>query len=215
MDDGIGRSGVRLMALTFLTLGALGVLVFWNSTTDVLKWTATGVILASLCFLFLLIVSATRKEAARSAKPATPQPTPAVPIQAEDAAPIWEAKPEPLPRAAPAPTPPAAAKPEVDVAKRPTPRFEDPVEEPEARAHLRERYTQNTQLVKDILNPNAQAENVPRVVAQRWTPRMGDATPAGTTRGRCGQCSAIVIAPTARPIDLGCPVCEKVTRLNA
>lgn len=90
-----------------------------------------------------------------------------------------------------------------------------PTNEPEVRAELRERYTQNTQLVKEILNPQAEAPRVPRVVAQRWTPRMGDATPAGTTRGRCSQCQAIVVAPTARPIDLACPVCENVTRLKA
>jgi hypothetical protein len=202
MDDGIGRSGVRLMALFFFAVNALGVLVFWNSETDVLKWTAVAVILGASLFLLTLVVALTSKKPVSAAAPVVmeqvsePVRTVALPV------------PKPAPVAPPAPpqSPPVAARQSMNW---------EPAEEPDARAHLRERYTQNTQLVKDILNPYAPVEHVPRVVAQRWTPRMGDATPVGTTRGRCSQCQSIVVAPTARPLDLACPVCENVTRLKA
>lgn len=199
MDDGIGRSGVRLMALIFLAIGALGVLVFWNSNTDVLKWTAVAVILGSALLLVGLVFASTKK----SIVPVAPEPAPVVSTPA----------PRPVPK--PAPKAPVAKFVEPAPAKASNGMNWEAPDEPDARAHLRERYTQNTQLVKDILNPHAKAEHVPRVVAQRWTPRMGDATPVGTTRGRCGQCQSIVVAPTARPLDLACPVCENVTRLKA
>lgn len=216
MDDGIGRSGVRLVALVFMLIGALGVLVFVNANTDVLERTGMGAIALALVALTIMIFSLTGKSAAP--KPA-PQPketwtnVPESDINIE--------LPAPAPKAAPAaepmidmvePAPPQAAP----QASHPMPRpaVSPPLDEPENRAHLRERYTQNTQLVKDILDPHAPAQKVPKLKARRWSPRMGDATPAGTTRGRCGQCQSIILAPTARPIDLSCPVCEKVTRLN-
>jgi len=92
-------------------------------------------------------------------------------------------------------------------AGRPAPERRDP------RAEMRERYTRNTPTLRAVLEEAPKTE-APVVRAERCPEDFDpDWIPDGKTRGRCGGCETLVLAPTARPIRLKCPQCGRVTLL--
>ncbi len=98
----------------------------------------------------------------------------------------------------PAPTPPAPPAPE--------PRAQ--VTEEDRRRALRDKYTQNTPMMREMVE-------VPEVRAQRAPPDVNeDWMPDGKMRGKCSKCSTIILAPTKRPIKLRCPVCGNTSLLE-
>ena len=88
------------------------------------------------------------------------------------------------------------------------------------RRELAERYTRNSPAVREILLDQARSSTlslteVPMVVAKTASPEDSpDWTPEGMTRGKCGGCGTVLLAPAERPMKLRCPQCDKVTLLK-
>lgn len=57
----------------------------------------------------------------------------------------------------------------------------------------------------------ARAAKAPTVMAK---PATAAEPKPGTTRGKCGGCGAMLLAPAQRPVNLKCPRCDKVTLLS-
>ncbi|HLF16577.1 MAG TPA: hypothetical protein VI796_03995, partial [Candidatus Thermoplasmatota archaeon] len=85
------------------------------------------------------------------------------------------------------------------------------------RKELGDRYTQNTPMVREILAATTGGTQVamqaPTVLA-RTLPNEEAAAPANASKGRCGGCGTVLVAPRTRPINLRCPRCDKVTLLK-
>ncbi len=104
-------------------------------------------------------------------------------------------------------------------------------EERRPRQVFTQRYTQRAPMVRQILSEQGGAgPQAPRMGAASPAPSMAPGAPVaqtrqparanqasvpeGKSRGKCGQCGTILLAPNRRPLSLKCPVCQKVSRLE-
>lgn len=93
------------------------------------------------------------------------------------------------------------------------------IDEESDRAHPRryprqqftEKYTRTTPLVRSIID-NGPPE--PKPAPQPGAGQFQAAPPPDKTRGACGRCGTILLAPKERPIKIRCPVCSKTTLLD-
>lgn len=248
MDDGIGRTGYRLLAMLFTALGLLGVAAIWlgvQASLTTIAWSGLGLSLISFVVLLAFTMVTpntprmrTPRRTGRSPRPPersvaqAPDRTPIA--EPEDAGPGFEYE-DAVPAATAAPTelvvpsafadrdhaetvPPSRslAFKEHDPAAWPGQKTRDGKShwtvERQARdeaarraaqkgdpSRFAEKYTRNTPVVRDILTKEEKA-SVP---------------PDGKTRGKCGQCGTVLLAPAKRPLKLRCPTCSKVTLLKA
>lgn len=249
MDDGIGRTGYRLLAFLFTAIGFLGLGALWvgvQSGPQVI--TAAGFAMAGLAYLTLWGLTtvtpntpragrsrkARRKPSRRRDQGPEPRPESDVPdFEFDDVRPAAPAAPEemvlpgafgepdrPGPQAAASATAPpqgplafqerdpaawpgakdrggqstwTAEKKAKQAARQRAERKGDP-------SRFADKYTRNTPVVRDILHkPKTEKRPVP---------------PDGKTRGQCGQCGTVLLAPAKRPLRLKCPGCSKVTLLK-
>jgi hypothetical protein len=215
MDSGIGRAGYRLLAFMFFGVGLLGLAVAWLAVpTPVDRFVMIGTGLAAIGlvaltgFTFLLTLGAggprQRKAPKQRAEAAVEAPGD-MDFEYPAGSPTTL---RPLAQRAETHAAPVAMTP----VAAPSPPTRTPM------AEMRDRYTQEAPMVREILAGTGQQvvhEKIPEVTAKRVPPgaKPGQ-SPPGTTMGRCGSCNTIIYAPTARPLRLRCPSCSKVTLLK-
>ena len=206
MEDGIGRSGYRVLATLFYGLGAASIVVsaVTHDPATPYEWLAFGIGLAALTLLWVTAMFALvgpgipraakpRPSIVAKRAPSPPAPTPAArDIEFEYAAPRAPER-LVLPSAFQEPTPQADPK---AWPERRTARI--------TRGELARRYTEKTPLVREILTTSGATMKVPEILA---TP--GRTAVNGMARGKCGGCGMIILAPEERPIRLRCPGCGK------
>jgi hypothetical protein len=221
MQEGIGRSGYRVIALVFFGLGVLGLATsLYDDQPSGLGW--LGFFLTAIATLALLVLSltvlATRVPPSSVVVPAgvlEPQPdlmptTAAAdpgadlgveyddfdvqPIQLGEASTRSTAPPE-QPRA-PIVVPPR--KPQGDT--KGWPQRRDPTGM--TRGDLRKQKEQ-PQFEPPTRDP-------PLVMARTAASAEATGIPDNVSLGKCGNCGVLLLAPRRRPIRLQCPRCERV-----
>lgn len=228
--DGIGRGGHRLLALTLLVVGGLGTAILYNALAPIngwLLWTGFAAMDAALVLLFLALWTVHRHRVSEAKPTARKVPTP--PLESREA---------PYPPSAAArnvgddtlidyddvdhqmPFHNATANPEfVGTVPRATVVDERPPPPPipekvQTRHDFTAKYTQQTPQVREILE-TAAPQRPKRVMADLADPSVHPSNlPPRTMRGKCGDCDSLLLAPTARPIELECPSCSRVTLLE-
>ncbi len=214
--DGIGRTGHRLLAITLLAIGFMGM---------ALLFTQTGVPSAGyLLYGSLAVATALVAQAAalwvvhRPPSLATTKPTaakvPTPPLDASKPSDTLfeygddEMDDTPLPAADFEGTVPRAT---VVDERPPPPPIPDVVQ---TRHDFTAKYTQGTPQVREILT-HAGSGRPQRVQARLADPGSHPSSlPPATMRGKCSGCESLVLAPTHRPIELECPACNRVTLLE-
>lgn len=219
MQEGIGRSGYRVIALVFFGLGLLGLatsLYAFKPTAGPFDWLGfalTAIAVTALLTLCLLVL------AVRPAGPGSPaRPTieseaglmPA-PMAADPDADLGieydEAAVEPVALAPIDTTPPEQPRaPIVVPPRKPRP---DAKGWPERRE--RTGMTRGDLLKRQREQPEFEAVREPPLVMAR-TATSAEATgiPDNVALGKCGNCGVLLLAPKRRPIRLQCPRCERV-----
>lgn len=211
MENGIGRAGYRLLAFVFLALGLLGLGLQWadGATASGTQWIGLVTAVVGLGALAVLAYVLTGSGPSQVTKELSGQRS------------LDYEYPESTPLATPAPPDPApAGPPRVEMVPQSTPAATaaagGPLVQPSI-ATLRDRYTQGTPMVREILAGGGRPQHkpVPEITARR-VPKGArpEQAPAGTSMGRCGSCNTIIYAPTTRPLRLRCPACSKVTLLK-
>lgn len=223
MQEGIGRSGYRVIALVFFGLGVLGLATstYAVQPEGVFGWLGfvlTAAAVVALLVLSLVVLAA--RPAAPAARPAPagvvepepgllPTPMPAADPQADlgveyddfDVEPVdlpagtqLSTVPPEQPRA-PAVVPPR--KPQGDT--KGWPKRKDPTGVTRGEMRKRER------------QPEFESPREPPLVMAR-TAASAEATgiPDNVSLGKCGNCGVLLLAPKRRPIRLQCPRCERV-----
>lgn len=222
MQEGIGRSGYRLIAFVFFALGALGLamtlLTFGATSWD--EWLGYALVAVALSALLVLGLQVL------SVRPAAPAPQGAIeaapdllpvaqaeadptrdlgvdyvddgeqqPLVEEELAPVSYAPPE-QPRA-PIVVPPR--KPQGDTKGWP----QRPAPSGVTRGELRKREREQPMFEKPIREP-------PLVMARTAASAEATGIPDNVSLGKCGNCQVLLLAPKRRPIRLQCPRCERV-----
>lgn len=215
MQEGIGRSGYRVIALVFFGLGVLGfatavVAVDPASLVEWLGFSLAGIALVALAALCLVVLAM---------RPSSAPPRPdvvAAPIhhghasnpdadlgveydepvdEPEDFTPIDTTPPEPqrLPPYIPPRKTPAQPKGDWPARKGPS------------------GMTRGEALKKKREQPEFEAVREPPLVMAR-TAASAEASgiPDNVSLGKCGNCQVLLLAPKKRPIRLQCPRCERV-----
>lgn len=215
MQEGIGRSGYRVIALVFFGLGVLG-LTTAIATIDpstLLEWLSfslLGIALAALAVL-CFVVLAMRPRAAAPAPEIV-----AAPIEhghasdpSADLGVEYDVEPEPEQEFAPIDTtPPEPQRLPPYIPPRKTPA------QPQGNWPARKGPTGMTRgeaLKKKREQPEFEAVREPPLVMAR-TAASAEATgiPDNVALGKCGNCQVLLLAPKKRPIRLQCPRCERV-----
>ncbi|MHB8633272.1 MAG: hypothetical protein ACYDBQ_04790 [Thermoplasmatota archaeon] len=221
MQEGIGRNGYRLLAAVFYGLGVLGLATTafafvqgHQGIYDALGFVLTALALTAVTTLVLVIlarpqsapVSFTRTESAPA--PVAPPPLPPATPQNVQHVEFDEAIPSTGPPTVVAVRTPAVLPPNrnlaMDTKGWPSRRGPSGITRREMMEQLRGRAPE----------PEPEGEGplvtarVPTILAK---PAKGEEHPPGATRGQCGGCQAILLAPTTRPVNIRCPRCDKVT----
>lgn len=243
MQEGIGRTGYRLLVTVGVGLGVLGLLttVYVLRRPDLprgsfLDWLGICLNLFGLASLYactLWMLRRDRRAAAQQPAASTLAPAGA-PTFTPAARPIdFEFKVE-------EPEPDTGDGPETAIPMREAPKRDAPkvVLPPNrnvgrdqkgwperhgptgvTRGQWKEMQSGSPRAPRSIGKPNAALlepdPGVPVVIARIGDPKDDpDWTPQGMARGKCGGCNAILLAPPERPIRLRCPKCEKETLLR-
>lgn len=213
MQEGIGRSGYRVIAVVFFGLGLLGLFTALASLQPQTLFESLGLALAGLAvaalFVLCLVVLARRPAAPSQAAetlapliPAMPQADPSADLGVEydDVAAggdelVLDTTPPEQPRA-PIVVPPR--KPQPDSKGWPTRKEPSGMTRGEALKRKREQ-------------PEFEPVREPPLVMAR-TAASAEATgiPDNVSLGKCGNCQVLLLAPKKRPIRLQCPRCERV-----
>lgn len=222
MQEGIGRSGYRVIALVFFGLGALGLattLITFGAAAwfEWLGYALVAVALVALLVLALqvLAVRAPAPEAPRGVVEAAPSllPTPAeAPDPNRDLGVDYSGEDEPQPEVEDEVLPVSYAPPEQPRApivvppRRPQGDTKGWPKRPEPSG-----VTRGELLKRKKEQPQFEAGREPPLVMAR-TAASAEATgmPDNVSLGKCGNCGVLLLAPKRRPIRLQCPRCERV-----
>lgn len=273
MQEGIGRTGFRLLASVFFGIGVLGLATTFYAFNqakhdagiyDWLGFALTGVAIVAVYVLVFVVLAGKSVATTFTRTSPEPQPNvavvsmkPALPeaapdnnpnIEFDDAVPAMDADPtgpstvvaagrdapqrraperrdiEPLPRQAP------VLPPNRNLGRDTHGWPERKGPSGITRRQMMEQMRAGTSLVSvdeeaeeaapaptnpsprmPSFTPNgAAATRAPTILAK---PATGEARP-GTTKGKCGGCGALLLAPAQRPVNLKCPRCDKVTLLS-
>lgn len=225
MQEGIGRSGYRVLALVFFGLAVLGLAISLYQFSpaaglfDWLGFALTALAVTALLTLSLVILARTPTRAA------TAPPEPAPVVQEAQLAPIPDAvdpsadlgvEYEDEPRLEQGPidtTPPEQPRAPIVVPPR-KPRG-DTKGWPERRDPSG--VTRGEMLKRQRAPPptaRSQGREPPLVMARTAASAEATGIPDNATLGKCGNCNVLLIAPKRRPIRLQCPRCERVHALT-
>lgn len=233
MQEGIGRSGYRMLALVFFGLGVLGLAtsMYWARPSGVFGW--LGFVLDAVAVTALLVLALVVLTARLPASSGSPRP-----------AGVVESEPDLLPTA-PAADPSADLGVEYDdfdvqpvqlgagaVLPPAPPMSMAPPEQPRAPIVVPPRKPQGDtkgwpkrrdasgitrgELKKQKEQPvfEPPSKEPPLVMARTAASAEATGIPDNVSLGKCGNCGVLLLAPKRRPIRLQCPRCERVHTLG-
>lgn len=230
MQEGIGRSGYRLLALVFFGVGVLGLAtaVYWARPEGVFGWltfvlTAVGVV--SL-FVLSLVVLAIRVPGGMPQAPMgvvepepglLPEPAPAASDPSADLGVEYDdfdVEPVQLglgtqgsPLAAPSVAPPEQPRaPIVVPPRKPQGDTKGWPKRPERSGVTRGELKKQKE--QPVFEPPS--KEPPLVMARTAASAEATGIPDNVSLGKCGNCGVLLLAPRRRPIRLQCPRCERV-----
>ena len=232
MQEGIGRGGYRLLGWVFFALGLLGLVTTWSAFNQIKNdaglydWLGFGLsTLAMGClFTLLLVVLAKPSEAKVTFTPTPPSFRPAAPTAANAPLPVPEPEPEndpniefndaipvtgpetivPIPRPAPVVQPNRNLG--MDTKGWPQRKGPSGITRREMMERLR---AEEPPLVTN--GSSSKTALVPTILAK---PASEAPRNDGTSKGKCGGCGALLLAPSQRPVNIKCPRCDKVTLIQ-
>lgn len=222
MQEGIGRSGYRVIALVFFGLGALGLAttLLTFGAAQWFEWLGYGLVAIALLALLVLSlqVLAVRAAAAPVDRPvveAAPSLLPAAPENPDPSRDLGvdysgDAEPQPVAEEEMLPvsyTPPEQPRAPIVVPPR------KPQGDTKGWPKRREPtgVTRGEMIKRKREQPEFEAGREPPLVMAR-TAASAEATgiPDNVSLGKCGNCGVLLLAPKRRPIRLQCPRCERV-----
>lgn len=223
MQEGIGRSGYRVLALVFFGLAVLGLAVSlyqFSPAAGLFDWLG----FALTAFAVVALVALTLVVLAVGPRARTSQPTSSAVIDMEDLSV------SPLPQAADpstdlgieyvdahpeqtsAPTPVPPEQPRAPVVVQPRKPQGDTKGWPERREPSG--VTRGEMLEQQRKPASAGRGEPPLVMARTAASAEATGIPDNTTLGKCGNCNVLLLAPKRRPIRLQCPRCERIHALT-
>ena len=222
MQEGIGRSGYRVIALVFFGLGGLGLLTTYATfgAGNLYEWLGYALLALGLVALLILALQVLSvRPAGTSAPQAALEPEPGLmpmPMAADPDADLgvdYSGDAEPQPVAEEEMVPVSYAPPEQPRAPIiAPPRRVDQVDTkgwPKRREPTG--MTRGELLKSKREQPEFEAGREPPLVMAR-TAASAEASgiPDNVSLGKCGNCGVLLLAPKRRPIRLQCPRCERV-----
>jgi hypothetical protein len=221
MQEGIGRSGYRLIALVFAALGALGLASLYVALrpTEWYQWLGYGLVIVALVALLVVVmrVLSIRPQAGGRAAPAgVVEPEPGLlptPVPADPAADLgveyddFDVEPVAVADGAMAMAPPEQPRaPMVVPPRKPQGDTKGWPKRPEpsgvTRGELRKREKEQPQFESP--------REPPLVMARTAASAEASGIPDNVSLGKCGNCGVLLLAPKRRPVRLQCPRCERV-----
>ncbi len=238
MMEGIGRTGYRLIAAMILLLGLLGLaLATYGAKQGLWPLATAGGVSSAVTLVVLFAMALVTPNPARASTQAGLTEPPSANawgglsregIDIVGSAPAGRGlQPTPEARVSSNPEPTRAPLRRLDPAAWPNDRDDksdwtremEARQEAEDRASARrrrdaftDRYTQATPQVREILMA---ADGPQAVKSPRPDRPVAPVADEGRSRGKCGGCGTILLAPKRRPIRLRCPTCQRVTTLQS
>ena len=225
MQEGIGRSGYRLIALVFFGLGVLGLAAVFVAfgPSAWYEWLGYGLVATALVALVTLALqvlavrpAASPRGVLESEPGLLPTPLPLPPAPAADPSAdlgveyadedVQPMDLEPLPPVSIAP-PEQPRAPIVVPPRRPQGDTKGWPARPEpsgvTRGEQRKREREQPRFEREAREP-------PLVMARTAASAEATGIPDNVSLGKCGNCGVLLLAPKKRPIKLQCPRCERV-----
>lgn len=225
MQEGIGRSGYRVIASVFFGLGLLGLLTTYATfgADGLYEWLGYALLLASLVTLLVLGLQVLSVRPAGSPQASQPAPTleaipgtlpaPMTHDPSADLGVDYTADAEPQPVAEDEMRPVSYAPPEQPRA----PIYVPPrrVDQVDTKGWPKRReptgMTRGELLKSKREQPEFEAgREAPLVMARTAASAEASGIPDNVSLGKCGNCGVLLLAPKRRPIRLQCPRCERV-----
>jgi hypothetical protein len=222
--DGIGRTGHRLLALTFVAIAAVGLglilavtgplsifllvgLIAWGFATIALGMTAW---VSHAPYAMKVRTTAPANDSTNSTEPANHNSNETMfDYEAlDDTGHPLDMNPGRIPATNFQGSVPRGAV----VDERPPP---PPIPEVVRSRHdFAAKYTQDTPQIREILT-HTSSKRPQRIRAKHADPTVHTSKlPPATMRGKCGECNTLLLAPTHRPVEMECPECQRVTLLE-
>src|SRR5688572_28935696 len=224
MQEGIGRSGYRVIALVFFGLGLLGLLTTYATfgADGLYEWLGYALLAVSLVTLLILglqVLSVRPAGSTGSSQAPTIEPVPGLlpaPMASDPNADLgvdYSGGAEPQPVAEDEMRPVSYAPPEQPRA----PIFVHPrrVDQVDTKGWPKRReptgMTRGELMKSKREQPEFEAgREAPLVMARTAASAEASGIPDNVSLGKCGNCSVLLLAPKRRPIRLQCPRCERV-----
>lgn len=228
MQEGIGRSGYRVIALVFFGLGLLGLLTTYATfgADGLYEWLGYALLAASLLTLLLLALQVLSVRPAGAGAPqGTLEPEPGLmpaPMASDPSADLGV---DYSGDAEPASTPEDELPPSYAPASRSYAPPEQPrapiiapprrVDQVDTKGWPKRReptgMTRGELLKSKREQPEFEAgREAPLVMARTAASAEASGIPDNVSLGKCGNCGVLLLAPKRRPIRLQCPRCERV-----
>lgn len=230
MQEGIGRSGYRVLALVFFGLAVLGLAIAFvqaDPAAGLFDW--LGLALAAIACAALLalslVVLSSRPQAWSSTKdtqpsaalaeelPVTSDPDADLGIEYDDVELLPEdevSEPTPISTAPPiqprAPIVVPPRKPQGDTKGWPQRR--------EPTGITRGEMLKQQRAPPQPPAPRTEGRETPLIMARTAASVEATGLPDNMTLGKCGNCNVLLLAPKRRPIRLQCPRCERIHALT-
>jgi hypothetical protein len=221
MQEGIGRSGYRVIALVFFGLGVLGLFTTYATfrAAGLYEWLGYALVVASLVTLLLLSLQVLSVRPATASAPGTIEPEPGLmpaPMASDPTADLgvdYSGDAEPQPMAEEEMLPVSYAPPEQPRA----PPYVPPrrVDQVDTKGWPKRR--EPSGMTRGELKKSKQEQpefeagrEAPLFMARTAASAEASGIPDNVSLGKCGNCGVLLLAPKRRPIRLQCPRCERV-----